>query len=126
MYFYELHEGDAEVFSDLLLVHDELYEPEEFFELVQQIRRRVQDTHEDDTLIEAIAVELEREHGFTFISDDKLTVAINVSRDEDENAIARLEGDEEEEDDDEDDDLDADFLTIEATLDTANGGGRPN
>jgi hypothetical protein len=126
VYFYELHEGDAEIFSDLLLVHDELYEPEEFFELVQQIRRRVQDTHEDDTLIEAIAVELERGHGFTFISDDKLTVAVNVSRDEDENAIAKLDDEEEDDDDDGDDDLDADFLTIEAKLEPTNGGGQPN
>ena len=26
MYFYELHEGDDDVFSDLMLVHDELIE----------------------------------------------------------------------------------------------------
>ena len=40
MYFYELHEGDDEVFSDLLLFRDEQMEPEDFFELVQAIRRR--------------------------------------------------------------------------------------
>jgi hypothetical protein len=125
VYFYELHEGDQDIFSDLLLVHDELYEPEEFFELVQQVRRRIQDSFEDDTLIAAIAGELEREHGFTFVSDDKLTVAVNVSRDEDENAIARLD-DEADDDDEGDDDLDADFVTIEATLDPTNGGGRAN
>jgi hypothetical protein len=121
VFFYELHEGDAEIFSDLLLVHEELYEPEEFFELVQQIRRRVQDTYEDDTLIEAIAVELERDHGFTFVSDDKLTVSVKISRDEEENAIVGLD-DEEDDEDEGDDDLDADFLTIEATLDPGNGG----
>jgi hypothetical protein len=121
VFFYELHEGDAEIFSDLLLVHEELYEPEEFFELVQQIRRRVQDTYEDDTLIEAIAAELERDHGFTFVSDDKLTVSVKISRDEEENAIVGLD-DEEDDEDEGDDDLDADFLTIEATLDPGNGG----
>jgi hypothetical protein len=122
VFFYELHEGDAEIFSDLLMVHEELYEPDEFFELVQQIRRRVQDTYEEDTLIEAIAAELERDHGFTFVSDDKLTVSVKISRDEEENVIVRRDDEEDEDDDEGDDDLDADFLTIEATLDPTNGG----
>ena len=64
MYFYELHEGDEEVFSDVLLAHETEMDPDEFFELVQSIRRRVQDSYEDDTLIEAIAIKLERDHGF--------------------------------------------------------------
>jgi hypothetical protein len=122
VFFYELHEGDAEIFSDLLLAHEELYEPDEFFELVQQIRRRVQDTYENDTLIEAIAAELERDHGFTFVSDDKLTVSVKISRDEEENAIVHRDDEEEDDDEEGDDDLDADFLTIEATLDPTNGG----
>jgi hypothetical protein len=63
VYFYELHEGDEEIFSDVLLARDDEIDPDDFFELVQSIRRRVQDSYEDDTLIEAIAVELEREHG---------------------------------------------------------------
>ena len=73
VYFYELHEGDEDVFSDVLLVRDDEMDPDEFFELVQSVRRQVQDTYDDDTLIEAIAAELEREHGFVFISDDRLT-----------------------------------------------------
>ena len=72
MFFYELHEGDEEVFSDVLLATETEIEPEEFFELVQSIRHRIQDTYDDDTLIEAIAVELERDHGFIFISDERL------------------------------------------------------
>ena len=72
MYFYELHEGDEEVFSDLLLVNEDQMDPEDFFELVQAVRQQVQPTFEDDTLIEAIARELEREHGFTFVSDARL------------------------------------------------------
>ena len=79
MYFYELHEGDDEIFMDLLLVHEEQFEPEDFFELVQAVRGKVQDTHEEDTLIEAIALELEREHGFTFVSDARLEASVHVS-----------------------------------------------
>jgi hypothetical protein len=87
VYFYELHEGDDEVFSDLLLVHEEQMEPEDFYELVQAVRRQVQDTFEDDTLIEAIARELEREHGFTFISDARLEASVHVSPIEAENRL---------------------------------------
>lgn len=108
MYFYELHEGDDEVFSDLLLVHDDLIEPDDFFALVQSIRTRVQDTFEDDTLIEAIARELEREHGFTFVSDNRLTASVHVSTDEDENRLIALD----------DEDLAAsDYRTIFADFD---------
>jgi hypothetical protein len=108
LYFYELHEGDEEVFSDLLLVHDDLIEPEDFFELVQAIRTQVQDTFEDDTLIEAIARELEREHGFTFVSDSRLTASVHVSPDEAENRLISID----------DEDLrSADFRTILADFD---------
>jgi len=91
LYFYELHEGDDDVFSDLLLVHDDQIEPEDFFELVQAIRTKVQDTFEEDTLIEAIALELEREHGFTFVSDARLTASVHVSTDNDENRLISLD-----------------------------------
>jgi hypothetical protein len=87
LYFYELHEGDDDVFADLLLVHDELMEPEDFFELVQAVRQQVQDTFEEDSLIEAIANELEREHGFTFVSDDRLSASVHVSPAEAENRL---------------------------------------
>lgn len=91
MYFYELHEGDDDVFSDLLLVHDEQIEPEDFFELVQAIRAQVQDRFEEDTLIEAIALELEREHGFTFVSDARLTASVHVSPIEQENRLISVD-----------------------------------
>jgi len=78
VHFYELHEGDEDVFSDVLLARDDEMDPDEFFELVQSIRRRIQESYEDDTLIESIAVELEREHGFIFVSDERLTAAVNV------------------------------------------------
>lgn len=91
MYFYELHEGDDEVFSDLLLMHEDQFEAEDFFELVQAVRRQVQPTYEDDTLIEAIARELEREHGFVFISDARLEASIHVSTIEAENRLIAVD-----------------------------------
>lgn len=108
MHFYELHEGDEEIYSDVVLAHDDEMDPEEFFELVQSIRRRIQDTYEDDTLIEAIAIELERDHGFVFISDERLTAAVNVSVEESENFLAEIDRDEE---------RDADFRAIIAEFD---------
>ena len=114
MYFYELHEGDGELFGDLLLAHDELFEPDEFFEMVQVIRRRVQDDFTHDTLIEAIGEGLENEYGFTPIDDDELAVSLSVSPIEEENEIVPTGtfspepewGDDDEEDDDDDDDDD--------------------
>ena len=107
MFFYELHEGDNEVFSDVLVVSESEWEPDEFFELVQTIRRRIQDGYIHDTLSEAIAVELERDHGFIHISDDRLVASVNVSTDDEQNFLAELEVDladaEEDEDDDDDD-----------------------
>ena len=91
MFFYELHEGDNEVFSDVLVVSESEWEPEEFFELVQSIRRRIQDTYIHDTLVEAIAVELERDHGFIYVSDDQLAASVNVSLEESDNFLAKLE-----------------------------------
>jgi hypothetical protein len=119
VHFYELHEGDNDVFSDVLLAHEEEYEPDEFFGLVQSIRRRIQDTFSHDTLVESIAMELEREHGFVFVSDDRLTAAVNVSRDDEENFLVRTGRDDEDADepDDADETDDVDFVTIKATLD---------
>jgi len=91
MHFYELHEGDDDVFSDILLAREEEIEPEEFFELVQGIRHRIIDSYEHDTLIAAIADELERNHEFIAITDDRLTAAVNVSRVEDDNFLAELD-----------------------------------
>ena len=79
MFFYELHEGDDEVYSDVLVVSESEWEPQEFFDLVQRVRREVQDAYDHDTLIEAIAIVLERDYGFVFVSDDRLVAAVNVS-----------------------------------------------
>lgn len=95
MHFYELHEGDNDVFADLLLAHEDEMEAEDFFELVQAIRRRVLESFEHNTLVEAIADELERDYGFITVSDDRLTAAVNVSRDDEENFLADLDEPEE-------------------------------
>jgi hypothetical protein len=106
VFFYELHEGDNEVFSDVLVVSESEWEPDEFFELVQTIRRRIQDSYIHDTLSESIAVELERDHGFIHVTDDRIVAAVNISTDDAENYLAELEVDiaDAEEDDDHDDD----------------------
>jgi hypothetical protein len=111
LFFYELHEGDDDVFSDLLLASDEQIEAEDFFELVQAIREKVQPRFEEDTLIEAIAVELEREHGFTFVSDARLTASVHVSPDEKENRLISV-----------DDEImeSAEFRTLVADFDDSN------
>ena len=114
MHFYELHEGDNEVFADLLLAREEEMEAEEFFDVVQSIRRRVVDNFETQTLVEAIADELEREYGFIAVTDERLTAAVNVSREEDENFLADLDAP--------DDSMD--YATILADLQAE--GGRPN
>ena len=95
VYFYELHEGDEDVFSDVLLARDDEMDPDEFFELVEAVRHQVQDHYVDDTLIEAIAVELQREHGFVYVSDDRLTAAVNVSTIDEENFIVAIDTEEE-------------------------------
>ena len=106
MHFYELHEGDDDVFADLLLAREDEMEPEEFFDVVQSIRRRVQDSFEQDTLIEAIAMVLERDYGFVYVSDDRLAAAVNVSTQDADNFLAELDADLDDEDDDDDDDED--------------------
>ena len=118
MHFYELHEGDGDVFGDILLARESEMEAEEFFELVQAIRRRVQDTYTHDTLIEAIADELEQDHDFIVLGDDRLTAAVNVSKMEDDNFLADLEAEAEEDpaDDADIDDAVADFRSLYVDL----------
>jgi hypothetical protein len=129
VFFYELHEGDDQVYSDVLVVSESEWEPDEFFELVQTIRRRIQDSYVHDTLIESIAVELERDHGFVFVSDDSLVAAVNVSSVDSDNFLAELSvelADAEEDDDDDDDDEgegDPDFHSVLVDFEP---GGRLN
>jgi hypothetical protein len=122
VFFYELHEGDNEVYSDVLVVSESEWEPDEFFELVQSIRRRIQDGYIQDTLVEAIAVELERDHGFIYVSDDRLAASVNVSVEEGDNFLARLEveladADEDDDDDDDDEGEDVDYKAVMVDID---------
>jgi hypothetical protein len=114
VFFYELHEGDDEVFADVLVVSESEWEPQEFFELVQRVRRDVQHSYTQDTLIEAIAEMLERDHGFIYVSDDRLMAAVNVSTEEADNFLTDLEPEYDDEDRDEDDDEEprGDYRTV--------------
>ena len=118
MFFYELREGDDNIFADVLLVREEEMDADDFFELVQEIRLRIQDSFVQDTLIDAIAEELERDHAFIPISDDRLSASVNVSKVDDENYLASI-------DSDDDDDPDGpDYRGI--FVDLPRGGSRPN
>ena len=90
MYFYELHEGDDDLFTDALLVHELEFDDGQFLEFVLDARQRVLETFTEDTLVEAVAHELERQHGFTFVDDARLTAAVNVSASEDGTFLADL------------------------------------
>ncbi len=116
MFFFELREGDDDIFADLLLVREEEMDPDEFFELVQSIRRRVQDSYRQNTLIEAIAQELEEDHGFIPITDDRLSASVNVSKVDDDNYLAEIDAEDEE-------DL-PDYRGI--FVDMPRDGGKPN
>jgi hypothetical protein len=78
LYFYELHEGATDLLTDALLVSERDHTPEQFEAMVQAARTAVIDTFEEDTLVEAIARELERSHGFTYIGDEKLRASMSV------------------------------------------------
>jgi hypothetical protein len=81
LYFYELHEGATDLMTDALLVTERQHSREEFADLVERARAAVFETFEEDTLVEAIARELERSAGFTYIGDEKLTASMSVGMD---------------------------------------------
>ena len=93
MYYYELHEGDEDLMSDVILACEDEVSPDEFFDLVQEVRVQVQDSFDHDTLVEAIAVELERTHGYTFVSDERLIASVFVSRKDEENLLITSDAD---------------------------------
>jgi hypothetical protein len=122
VYFYELHEGDDDLMSDVILACEDEVSPVEFLSLVETARAAVEERFEEDTLTEAIAAELERSHGFVHVNDARLVAAVRVASDP---ADDRLVGAGEEmhdadEDEDEDDDSElaeqVDYLTILADL----------
>lgn len=104
MYFYELHESDDELFNDALLAHDEDFSEDEFFDLAMEARAKVLNSFEEDTLVVAVARELERSHDFVYIDNRHLRAAVNVSAVEEDNVLAEIDDRDEEDDEDDDDD----------------------
>ena len=78
MFFYEIHEGDEDVGTAVLLGHEQRFDPDDFFALVKKVRVFVGDSYEEDTLSEAIANELQRGQGFLHVTDDLLVASVNV------------------------------------------------
>lgn len=103
MYFYELHEGDEDLYADLILAHEDEFDPDQFIELVQASRLRVEDIYEQDSLIEAIAEDLERRHGFVYVSDRRLTAAVAITEEGAELALVDRSGGDDDDEDEEDD-----------------------
>jgi hypothetical protein len=87
LFFYELHEGATDLMTDALLVSERDHTPEQFEAIVQQARTAILDTYEEDTLAEAIARELERSHGFTYIGDEKLRASMSVGAEDEDNYL---------------------------------------
>jgi hypothetical protein len=90
VYFYELSEADDEIFANVLLAHDAEYDESEFLDIVLEARAAIIKTFEESSLIEAVAAELERRHGFVHI-EANLRASIRVSADEDETAITPVD-----------------------------------
>lgn len=84
LFFYELHEGATDLLTDALLVSERELSPEAFADMVLAAREAVVDTYEEDTLAEAIARELERSQGFTYIGDEKLAASMSVGLEQDD------------------------------------------
>jgi hypothetical protein len=78
LFFYELHEGATDLMTDAIVVSDRDHTAAQFAAVVQAARAAVLETFEEDTLVEAIARELERSHGFTYIGDEKLRASMSV------------------------------------------------
>jgi hypothetical protein len=92
LYFYELHEGATDLMTDALLVSDRDHTPARFAQMVEEARRTVLETYEEDTLVEAIARELERSHGLTYIADEKLRASMSVGVEEEDTYLVEQSG----------------------------------
>ena len=91
-YFYELHEGGSELIGDAILVSERLYTPDEFASLVRAARASVVETFEEDTLVEAVAHELERAHGFTYVGDERLQASMSIGIEEEDTYLVEGSG----------------------------------
>ena len=93
MFFYEIYEAEDELALGVTLAHDERISPENFLAAVEEARGRIIESYTEETLVEAIAVELERSHGFYPALDHRLVAAVRASLEEGETALIPL-GDE--------------------------------
>jgi hypothetical protein len=93
LFFYELHEGASDLLTDAILVSERDHTPAQFEAMVNAARAAILETFEEDTLVEAVARELERSHGFTYISDEKLRASMSVGVEEDDTYLADLSED---------------------------------
>ena len=94
MFFYEIHEGDEDLGSAVLLAHERRIEPLEFLALVKKARTLLVDAFEEDSLSEAIANELARTAGFIHVTDDLLVASVNVdATDEGTFLVSEVAGD---------------------------------
>ena len=87
MFFYEIHEGDDEVALGITLAHEDRFDPHNFLAMVEEARGQIIESYEEDSLIEAIALELERSHGFYPALDHRLQAAVRASIEEGETAL---------------------------------------
>jgi hypothetical protein len=92
LFFYELHEGATDLMTDALLVSEREHSPDQFAAMVQVARGAVLDTFEEDTLVEAVARELERSHGFTYIGDEKLRASMSVGVEDEDTYLVEQSG----------------------------------
>ena len=83
-FYYELHEGATDLMTDALLASERDHTPEQFAKMVRAARTAIIETFEEDTLVEAIARELERSQGFTYLSDEKLRASMSVGMEEED------------------------------------------
>jgi hypothetical protein len=105
MLFYELREADDELGLGITLAHEEHFSPTEFLEAVEAARTRVASAYEEETLIEAIAAELERTHGFTAALDRAIAAAVIVTGEESPSELVAGGHEEDEEPGEDDPDL---------------------
>ena len=87
LFFYELHEGPTDLMTDALLLSERDHTPDQFEAMVQAARAAILETFEEETLVEAIARELERSHGFTYIGDEKLRGSMSVGMEDEDNYL---------------------------------------
>jgi hypothetical protein len=92
LFFYELHEGATDLMTDAVLVSERDHTPEAFASMVEAARAAILDTFEEDTLVEAVARELERNHGFTYVSDEKLRASMSVGVEDEDTYLVESSG----------------------------------